>query len=168
MGRLPSSPRCCGRFHGSQRLLHHDQGLRAICGGDGLGDLRGHGVRPQVVGQRTVGRTVGCRVTHPVSVPARKFPQPSPRKSAVPWRNYVGDSAVAVRSSAPGEDSRHVSFAGLHESIVGVQGGRAVLDAVRTVWASLWSDAALALSSRAGVGPAAKPDGGARPRNETC
>ena len=56
---------------------------------------------------------------------------------------YVGDSAVAVRSSAPGEDSRHVSFAGLHESIVGVQGGRAVLDAVRTVWASLWSDAAL-------------------------
>ncbi|MHB8865232.1 MAG: PEP/pyruvate-binding domain-containing protein, partial [Pirellulaceae bacterium] len=56
---------------------------------------------------------------------------------------HVGDSAVAVRSSAPGEDSRHVSFAGLHESIVGVQGGRAVLDAVRTVWASLWSDAAL-------------------------
>ena len=56
---------------------------------------------------------------------------------------HVGDSAVAVRSSAPGEDSRHVSFAGLHESVVGVQGGRAVLDAVRTVWASLWSDAAL-------------------------
>ena len=56
---------------------------------------------------------------------------------------HVGDSIVAVRSSAPGEDSRHVSFAGLHESVVGVQGGRAVLDAVRTVWASLWSDAAL-------------------------
>jgi hypothetical protein len=36
-----------------------------------------------------------------------------------------------------------VSFAGLHESIVGVEGDRAVLDAVRTVWASLWSDAAL-------------------------
>jgi phosphohistidine swiveling domain-containing protein len=58
-------------------------------------------------------------------------------------KEYVGDSMVAVRSSAPGEDSRHVSFAGLHESVVGVQGGRAVLDAVRTVWASLWSDAAL-------------------------
>ena len=50
---------------------------------------------------------------------------------------------MAVRSSAPGEDSQQRSFAGLHESIVGVQGDRAVLDAVRTVWASLWSDAAL-------------------------
>jgi len=36
-----------------------------------------------------------------------------------------------------------LSFAGLHESIVGVKGDRAVLDAVRSVWASLWSDAAL-------------------------
>jgi pyruvate,water dikinase len=50
---------------------------------------------------------------------------------------------VAVRSSAPGEDSQRLSFAGLHESIVGVKGDLAVLDAVQTVWASLWSDAAL-------------------------
>ncbi len=57
--------------------------------------------------------------------------------------DHVGSSAVAVRSSAPGEDSQQLSFAGLHESVVGVQGDRAVLDAVRTVWASLWSDAAL-------------------------
>jgi phosphohistidine swiveling domain-containing protein len=57
--------------------------------------------------------------------------------------DHVGDSAVAVRSSAPGEDSQQRSFAGLHESIVGVHGDSAVLDAVRTVWASLWSDAAL-------------------------
>jgi pyruvate,water dikinase len=57
--------------------------------------------------------------------------------------NLVGHGTVAVRSSAPGEDSQHLSFAGLHESIVGVQGDRAVVDAVRTVWSSLWSDAAL-------------------------
>ena len=57
--------------------------------------------------------------------------------------DHIGDGAVAVRSSAPGEDSRQSSFAGLHESIVGVKGDRAVIDAVRTVWASLWSDAAL-------------------------
>ena len=50
---------------------------------------------------------------------------------------------LAVRSSAPGEDSASRSFAGLHESIVGVIGTDAVLDAVRVVWASLWSDAAL-------------------------
>ncbi len=57
--------------------------------------------------------------------------------------DHIGDGAVAVRSSAPGEDSQQSSFAGLHESIVGVQGDRDVLDAVRVVWASLWSDAAL-------------------------
>lgn len=48
----------------------------------------------------------------------------------------------AVRSSAPGEDSARGSFAGLHESYVDVAGGD-VTDAVRKVWASLWSDAAL-------------------------
>ena len=50
---------------------------------------------------------------------------------------------LAVRSSAPGEDSGGSSFAGLHESVTGVSGEAAVLDAVRVVWASLWSDAAL-------------------------
>ncbi len=51
--------------------------------------------------------------------------------------------ALAVRSSAPGEDSATRSFAGLHESVVNVVGTEAMLDAVRVVWASLWSDAAL-------------------------
>ncbi len=50
---------------------------------------------------------------------------------------------LAVRSSAPGEDSASRSFAGLHESVTSVRGPDAVLDAVRIVWASLWSDAAL-------------------------
>jgi len=52
-------------------------------------------------------------------------------------------NAVAVRSSAPGEDTARSSFAGLHESFVNVVGEEAVLSAVRAVWASLWSDAAL-------------------------
>jgi len=51
--------------------------------------------------------------------------------------------ALAVRSSAVGEDARERSFAGLHESLIGVAGEEALLDAVRVVWASLWSDAAL-------------------------
>jgi rifampicin phosphotransferase len=48
-----------------------------------------------------------------------------------------------VRSSAPGEDSRKASFAGLHASFVNVAGLDAVLDHIKLVWASLWSDAAL-------------------------
>ena len=50
---------------------------------------------------------------------------------------------LAVRSSAPGEDSTHASFAGMHESVLDVTGSAALLHAVRIVWASLWSDAAL-------------------------
>jgi phosphohistidine swiveling domain-containing protein len=61
---------------------------------------------------------------------------------------------LAVRSSAPGEDSASRSFAGLHESVVGVVGAEAVLDAVRVVWASLWSDAALLYRQELTLDPA--------------
>lgn len=50
---------------------------------------------------------------------------------------------VVVRSSAPGEDTSNISFAGLHESFVNVKGVKSILDHVRLVWASLWSDRAL-------------------------
>lgn len=50
---------------------------------------------------------------------------------------------VVVRSSAPGEDAAARSFAGLHESVAGVAEASGLLDAVRIVWSSLWSDAAL-------------------------
>ncbi len=53
------------------------------------------------------------------------------------------DRPVAVRSSAPGEDSAAVSFAGLHESFLNIRGVPSILEHVRLVWASLWSDAAL-------------------------
>lgn len=51
--------------------------------------------------------------------------------------------ALAVRSSAPGEDAEGSSFAGLHDSFVNVRGMNSVIASVRKVWASLWSDAAL-------------------------
>lgn len=51
--------------------------------------------------------------------------------------------SVTVRSSAPEEDNARHSFAGLHESYVNVCGTRSVIEHVRKVWASLWSDAAL-------------------------
>lgn len=60
---------------------------------------------------------------------------------------------VAVRSSAIDEDTAGRSFAGLHESVVGIAGLEAVLKAVRVVWASLWSDAALLYRHELGLDP---------------
>jgi pyruvate,water dikinase len=57
--------------------------------------------------------------------------------------DLVESRALAVRSSAPGEDAKDRSFAGLHESKTDVIGSEAVQAAIRLVWASLWSDAAL-------------------------
>lgn len=56
--------------------------------------------------------------------------------------NFPADPIV-VRSSSPDEDSQQQSFAGLHESYVNVSGIENILDRVKLVWASLWSDAAL-------------------------
>jgi len=52
-------------------------------------------------------------------------------------------SAVAVRSSAPWEDSRHASFAGVFETKLGVSTPEAFLEAVTGCWASLYSPCAL-------------------------
>ena len=46
-----------------------------------------------------------------------------------------------------------MSFAGLHESVVGITGLDALLDALRVVWASLWSDAALLYRAELGLTP---------------
>jgi len=61
---------------------------------------------------------------------------------------------LAVRSSALGEDSGNLSFAGLHESVTDVRGEDAVVKAVRLVWASLWSDASLLYRRELGLDPA--------------
>jgi pyruvate,water dikinase len=60
-----------------------------------------------------------------------------------PVAETFGDKAVVVRSSALEEDTAESSFAGLHESYVNVKGTDAILDHIRLVWASLWSDRAL-------------------------
>ena len=71
---------------------------------------------------------------------------------------YSAPEGWAVRSSAPGEDSQIASFAGLHESVLPVFGSIAMFDAIRTVWASLWSDAALLYRRQLGLDAAQSRD----------
>ena len=58
---------------------------------------------------------------------------------------------VAVRSSAPEEDDVRHSFAGLHDSFVNLRGGQSIVEHIRKVWASLWSDAALLYRQELGL-----------------
>ena len=59
-------------------------------------------------------------------------------------------ASFAVRSSGIGEDSSAASFAGLHETELGVTPD-GVEAAIRRCWASLWSPAAVAYRSRRGI-----------------
>ncbi len=61
------------------------------------------------------------------------------------------DPIVAVRSSATSEDAPGASFAGMHESYIGVRGAVEIIDAVRRCWASLFSDRAVAYRLEQGI-----------------
>lgn len=67
------------------------------------------------------------------------------------WPFTPADVPLAVRSSAPGEDSAATSFAGLHDSFVGVRGLEGTADAIQEVWASLWTDRALLYRRELGI-----------------
>ncbi|MGN6065504.1 PEP/pyruvate-binding domain-containing protein [Brevundimonas diminuta] len=58
---------------------------------------------------------------------------------------------LAVRSSAFGEDGGRHSFAGIHLSVLNVQGEDAIWDAIRQCQASFWSARAVAYRRRAGL-----------------
>ena len=58
---------------------------------------------------------------------------------------------VAVRSSATGEDSKEASFAGQYDSFLNIQGPEQLIDAVRKVWGSLFSERAMLYRRRSGT-----------------
>ena len=61
---------------------------------------------------------------------------------------------LAVRSSAPQEDSQRASFAGIHRSELNVTGCAALARAVRVVHTSLWTPQAVAYRQRLGLADA--------------
>lgn len=71
------------------------------------------------------------------------------------WRGFESmpgaHVTLAVRSSAIGEDSGTNSFAGLHDTVLGVRSYAGLEMAVRRCWASLWSDRAVEYRRDAGL-----------------
>lgn len=66
---------------------------------------------------------------------------------------FFADSPLAVRSSSPEEDSAKASFAGLHDSFIQITGKENILEHIKKVWASLWSDASLLYRQEIGLDP---------------
>lgn len=63
---------------------------------------------------------------------------------------HFGDTPVAVRSSGIAEDLPGMSFAGQYETVLGVRGFPALLDAVRICWLSAFADRVVAYRKGAG------------------
>jgi pyruvate,water dikinase len=77
----------------------------------------------------------------------------APLEEAVDRYRELGEPAVAVRSSAIGEDSAEATFAGLQDTYLWVRGAERLRQAVRDCWASLDNPEAVAYRERLG-GPA--------------
>ncbi|MDE2376938.1 phosphoenolpyruvate synthase [Bradyrhizobium sp.] len=58
-------------------------------------------------------------------------------------REYGANVALAVRSSATAEDLPNASFAGQHDSFLNIRGERALFDACRRCFASIFTDRAI-------------------------
>jgi rifampicin phosphotransferase len=65
----------------------------------------------------------------------------------------LGESPVAVRSSATAEDLPEASFAGQQDTFLNVRGGEHLLRAVRRCWFSLWTARAIAYRAKNGISP---------------
>lgn len=96
--------------------------------------------------RRVVGEADSAAAVEAVTLPADLI-------AAIGARVRPG-TAYAVRSSATAEDSPTASFAGQHDSYLGVVGAEAVVEHVRKVWASLFTERAVAYRRRHDLGAA--------------
>lgn len=67
------------------------------------------------------------------------------------FRRYLPGAPVVIRSSSLSEDGAVSSFAGIHESFVNISEEANILKHIKLVWASLFSDAALAYRKELGL-----------------
>ncbi|MBN1124214.1 MAG: hypothetical protein JXA82_04340 [Sedimentisphaerales bacterium] len=65
----------------------------------------------------------------------------------------LGETTVAVRSSATDEDLPGHSFAGQYESFLNISTAEECIEAVKKCWASLWSDRAVEYRRQNGIDP---------------
>ncbi len=75
-----------------------------------------------------------------------ELPEETARLILAAYRELDPDRALplAVRSSSTAEDGEVLSAAGVQDTLLGIAGPEALLDGVRTVWASLWNERARA------------------------
>ncbi|TDD01719.1 pyruvate, water dikinase [Nonomuraea deserti] len=78
-----------------------------------------------------------------------------PEAELVEAYERLGGGKVAVRSSATAEDLPQASFAGQQDTYLNVEGGEALIDAVRRCWDSLHTERAVAYRANAGIEDAA-------------
>jgi pyruvate,water dikinase len=98
----------------------------------------------------------GIETRTPDAIRAARVPEDVRDEIAVRYAELaqahgVAEPAVAVRSSAVGEDSAEATFAGLQETRLWVRGVESVCDAVRSCWASLYSPPAVSYRERLGA-----------------
>ncbi|PKL43099.1 MAG: hypothetical protein CVV41_11895 [Candidatus Riflebacteria bacterium HGW-Riflebacteria-1] len=81
----------------------------------------------------------------------QKLPAAMAKELEEVYRHEFCDMPLAIRSSSTVEDSSNRSFAGLHESHIGICSLGDLEEKLKLVWASLWSDASLSYRSELGL-----------------
>jgi len=94
-----------------------------------------------------------ARVTAQLRACVREVPVPERLRARVleAYHQLGAGRAVAVRSSATSEDTEATSFAGMHESFTNVVGDVAVMDALRSCWASAYGERVVAYRKAEGL-----------------
>lgn len=85
------------------------------------------------------GQVSAASATMQTALHAAAIPEHVMDMARTAWSD-IGGGIVAVRSSAIGEDGSDHSFAGQFDSVLGVHTFEALLDAIRTCWASAFSE----------------------------